>query len=90
MDEGKNLVPYIVHESAMARMERTQRRLWILCIIAFCFLVGTNAAWIWYESQFEDVVTTTTEEIAQDVDTGHGDATVTGIGNIYGESETNR
>ena len=50
-------VPFAVHESAMARMERTIRRLWILLIILVVLLVGSNALWIWYESQFEDVTT---------------------------------
>lgn len=54
-------VPYIVHESAMARMERTVKRLWVLLIILILLFVGTNAAWIWYESQWEVVETTVTQ-----------------------------
>lgn len=50
-------VPYIVHEGAMARQERTIKRLWILVILIIVLLVGTNAGWIWYESQFETVET---------------------------------
>ena len=50
-------VPYLVHESAMARMERTIRRLWILLIMLVVLLVGSNALWLWYESQFETVTT---------------------------------
>ena len=50
-------VPFAVHESAMARAERTSRRLWILLILLVVLLVGSNALWIWYESQFEDVTT---------------------------------
>lgn len=50
-------VPYLVHESAMARMERTIRRLWILLIMLVVLLVGSNALWIWYEAQFETVTT---------------------------------
>lgn len=38
-------IPYIVHEDHMVRQERTIRRLWILCIIIFIALVGTNAGW---------------------------------------------
>lgn len=49
-------VPYIVHEGAMAREERTIKRLWILCIIMFVALVVTNAGWMYYENQFIDVV----------------------------------
>ena len=58
MDDHKD-VPYIVHESIMARMERTIRRLWILCIILILLLAGTNGAWIYYENSFEDEVTVT-------------------------------
>ena len=54
-------IPYFVHEGEMSRMERTIRRLWILCIIIFLALVGTNAGWIWYEAQFVDEITVTQE-----------------------------
>ena len=76
-------VPYIAHEAMTARLERTIEKLWIVCIILILLLVGTNIGWIYYEAQFEEMVVT------QDVDTGNGDATVTGIGDInYGTSET--
>ena len=75
-------VPFIVHESAMARMERTVKRLWILLILLAVFLVGTNVAWIIYESQFE------TQSAEVEVDTGDGDAYVAGIGDVtVGESK---
>lgn len=57
-------VPYIAHESAMARMERTIKRLWILLIVLIFMLVATNGAWLWRESQFEDVTTTEIEQKA--------------------------
>lgn len=78
-------------EIFIAVLERTIRRLWILCIILIILLVGTNIAWLYYESQFEDVVTTT-ESVDQDIDSGDGDGNtiVNGIGDIHnGESETN-
>lgn len=75
-------IPYIVHEGMMARQERTIRRLWILCIVIFLAFVGSNAALIYYESQF------TEEVVTQDVDTGNGAAYVAGIGDINGTSET--
>ena len=60
--EQENLsVPYIVHEGDMARLERTVKRLWILCILLAVMLIGTNAAWFWYENQFIDEVTITQE-----------------------------
>ena len=55
-------VPYVVHEAAMARAERAARRMWAVIILLIVMLVGTNGAWLWYESQFEDVVTNTTVE----------------------------
>lgn len=57
-------VPYIVHESAMARAERGAKRLWIIIILLIVLLVGTNGAWLWYESQFETVTTEVTQENA--------------------------
>lgn len=88
MDENNLSVPYIVHEGDMTRLERTNRRLWILSIMLVLLLVGSNAGWIWYENQFQEVETVTTQEVDQDVDTGNGDATVIGIGGIYGAGET--
>ena len=48
-------VPYIVHEAELARAERTAKRLWITILLLIVLLVGTNGAWIWYQSQFEDI-----------------------------------
>lgn len=59
-------VPYIVHESAMARMERTNKRLWITILTLIFLFVGSNCLWLYHEMSFEDVVTTTTIEAEQD------------------------
>ena len=48
-------------EIMTATMERTIRRLWILALVLVILLVGTNVAWLWYESQFETVLTTETQ-----------------------------
>ena len=71
-------VPFIAYESEMARLERIIKRQFILIIVALCFLVGTNACWLYYESQFEDVVTTTTttQDVKQDVKSKDGDAVI--------------
>ena len=50
-------VPYIVHESSMARMERQIKRIWITVLVLIVMLVGTNGAWLLYNSQFETVET---------------------------------
>lgn len=76
-------IPYYIHESIMARQERTIRRLWILCLVIFLAFVGSNVAWIYYESQFIE------ESVTQEVDTGNGSAYVAGIGDVNGTGETN-
>ena len=55
-------VPFIVHESDMARLERTIKRLWILLILMLVVIVGGTIAWVVYEKQYEDVVITTEQE----------------------------
>lgn len=80
-------VPYIVHESAMARAERTAKRLWITILTLIFLLVGSNCVWIWYNSQFE-VVETTSIEAEQD---GSGVNIVSGGDLDYGaESKDNQ
>lgn len=57
MEEHKK--SYLEFESSQARMERINRRSWILCIILIVALLVTNGAWLYYESQFMDTVTVT-------------------------------
>lgn len=52
------LIPYIAFESVTARQERTIKRLWVICIILIVALLATNGAWLYWESQWEDVVVT--------------------------------
>ena len=59
-------VPYIVHESSMARMERQIKRLWITVLVLIVMLVATNGAWILHESQMETIY----QEVTQEADTG--------------------
>lgn len=78
-------VPYIVHESAMARQERNNKRLWIVVIILIAALILSNAAWIYYESQFVDESWTyeaTTDDGGNAIANGDGEV------NYYGESES--
>ena len=59
-------VPYVVHESAMARAERhTKALVWVI-VLLIVLLVGSNGAWLWYEKQFEVVEETTETIITQD------------------------
>lgn len=88
MDE--KMIPYIAFESVTSRQERTIKRLWVLCIILIVALLGTNAGWIYWENQFEDVVVTQDVEATAD---GESDLNLNTIGgDFYGgesEGETN-
>ncbi len=48
-------VPYIVHEAAMARNERNIKRLVVALIVAIVLAFATNVGWLIYESQYETV-----------------------------------
>lgn len=90
--EDKDTLMRWVHESEVARLERVIKRLWILCIIIFVAFVVSNAMWIRYENQYEDVVTETTATVTQDASAESGDASVNAVisgGDLdYGKSET--
>lgn len=80
MAECKNTM--MIYESAMARMERANKRLWVVVIIVIAALILTNAGWIYYESQFQ----TTTIEAEQD----GGGVNIVGGGDIsYGPEGQN-
>lgn len=75
-------VPFIAHESALARLERQSKRLWIALILTLIMLVGSNVGWLIYESQIME------EYITQEIDTGDGTAVIAGIGDaIYGQDQ---
>ena len=76
-------VPYIAHESAVARLERIIKRLWVLALVLIVLLAASNAAWIWYESQFEEV------RIEQENESGYNNF-IGNDGDIYnGETDNN-
>lgn len=81
-------VPYVVHESAMARAERQTKSLVWVIVLLIVLLVGSNCAWLWYENQFE-VVEETTTTIEQDNENGYNNY----IGNdgdiLNGKAENN-
>ena len=47
------IVPYQVLKDFKETSTATIKRLWILIVILVLMLVGTNVAWLIYESQFE-------------------------------------
>lgn len=67
MDENKvEPVPYIVHESAMAREERKHKRLVTALIVAVLLIFASNALWLWAWTQYDYVVEETTVETTGD------------------------
>ena len=74
-------VPFLVHEADMARMERQNKKTWILCVILAALLVISWAGFLAFESQFE-YVSETTQEVTQTAD-GHSNNRFVG-GGIYG------
>lgn len=78
-----DVVPYVVHESTMARMERQTKRLWITILVLIFLLVGTNCAWLWYESQFE-TIEESCQEVIQEADNGENHFVG---GDIIGETD---
>jgi uncharacterized paraquat-inducible protein A len=78
-------VPYVVHESAMARAERNIKRLWIAIIASIVLLFASNAFWLWAWMQYDY------ESYEAITDSG-GDANIIGndgdIYNGYGEVKT--
>ena len=81
------VVPYVAHESAMARSERHNKRLWIVILVLIVALLGTNLAWIIYEAQSETVEESTVVE----QENSNGDNNYIGNdGDItYGKTENN-
>lgn len=86
-NENKNVpdIPYIAFESSQARMERVNRKLWIVILVVIVALVGTNAGWIWWENQWQYVQSST--EVSQELD-ADGDAIINDGVHINEQSTT--
>ena len=65
MDETA-MIPYFVHEGDMTRMERNNKRLWIVILVLIVALIGSNVGWLIYESQFTDEIVSTEIDAEQD------------------------
>lgn len=79
-------VPYVVHESAMARAERQAKRLVAVIILLIVLLVGSNIGWMVYENSFEDVNTTEEYQIEQDAESGNNNSIINGGEIVNGEA----
>ena len=87
---GNNeMVSYTVYETALARADRRFKQMWVTVLVLIFLLVATNVGWLIHESQYEDIVTTVSQNAVSD----SGDAVINGdkAGSVcYGsESDTN-
>lgn len=62
MEDKTVNIPYYVAEGMVERVSRTNKRLWVMCMLLILLLVGTNALWLYYESQWEVIETEITQE----------------------------
>lgn len=76
-----NNIRFII-ESAFTKLEKANGRLWIVVILLILALIGTNAGWLIYESQWQYVKTETVVEATQD-----GDNNIVSGGDTYYGSE---
>ena len=75
-DKLPSNVPYVVHESAMARAERHSKRLVAVIILLIILLVGSNIGWLVYENSFEEV--TESYVIEQEGESGNNNSVING------------
>lgn len=75
-------VPFIVYEGAVARQERTIKRLIVALIVSVCMFLLSNLAWLHFVGSYDYETYTYTQD-------GQG-VNVVGDGNgvDYGESKT--
>ena len=79
-DKKPSSVPYTVLVDFKETAKANSLKWFIICLVLIVLLVGSNIGWLVYESQFEDVVTTTE---SYDLDTGeNGNAIVNGEGSV--------
>lgn len=57
-------VPYIVHEGAMARNERRERRFLLALVLSIVLLFASNAIWLyaWMQYDYSSTETTYTQD----------------------------
>ena len=64
------VMPIAQHEKEQQRLTKIIKWLVIANAIIFIFAISSNAFWVWKESQYKDVETTTEETFEIDADNG--------------------
>lgn len=77
---------YYAMDMTTLAFEQTNKRMFMLCVLLIVLLLSTNIGWLIYETQFEDVVETTTIDAEQTAE-GNSSNTIVG-GNYGGETES--
>lgn len=72
-------------DSQGSRLERANKRLFILVVIITLLFLATNSGWLFYANQFRTETTTQVIEAQQDATEG-GNNTI--IGGDYGKAES--
>lgn len=83
-----SIVSFAAFESQGARLERSNKRLFIAIVVLIIALIVSNALWVYYESTFDTAHET---KVEQEIETGEGDGDtiISGVGDIsYGENKT--
>ena len=83
-DKKPSSVPYTVLVDFKETAKANSLKWFIICLVLIVLLVGSNIGWLVYESQFEDVVEITTQEVEQDAENGENHFVG---GDIIGETE---
>jgi len=84
-EKVKDLTAWSV-EQALMHADKANKRAYVIIIMLIVALLGSNAGWLYYESQWEVVETSQTVE--QDTGDGSGSNTFIG-GDVYGETDSN-
>lgn len=88
-NEEMAVMPIAQHEKDQNRLMSIIKSLIIVILVLIVLLVGSNIAWIIYESQFETVETITEEyyDVEQNADGGGDNNSIINGGVINGEAE---
>lgn len=87
--EEMAVMPIAEHEKDQNRLMEIIKSLIAVILVLIVLLVGSNIAWIVYESQFEDVVTTAEEhyDVEQNAEGGGDNNSIINGGVVNGEAE---
>lgn len=69
-DKKPSSVPYAVLEDFKETAKANGLKWFIFSMVLLVLFVGSNCLWIYRESQYEDVVEITTQEVEQDAENG--------------------